>query len=58
MNSIDYLKGNEKITNRQYRELFKVSHQTAYFELKQLVDYGVIEQIGMGRGVYYKLLDD
>lgn len=58
MKTIDYLNKGERITNREYREMFKVSHQTAHQELNELLDYEVIKRVGKGRGVFYKLLDD
>ncbi|MFB0538043.1 MAG: ATP-binding protein, partial [Anaerolineae bacterium] len=42
-----------QITNREYRELFNVSHTTAAADLRDLVAKGLIEQAGIGRGTYY-----
>lgn len=43
----------EVITNRKYRELFKVSKKTAASDLKKLVEEGQIVQKGKGRNVRY-----
>jgi len=46
----------ERITNREYRELFGVSHGTAYGDLAELVEKRVVERVGRGRGVFYCLI--
>ncbi|MDH7485356.1 MAG: ATP-binding protein [Anaerolineae bacterium] len=46
----------EKITNREYRELFSVSNATAYADLTELMEKDLIERIGIGRGVFYRLI--
>jgi ATP-dependent DNA helicase RecG len=46
----------ERITNREYRELFNVSNATAYADLTGLVEKGLVERAGVGRGVFYKLV--
>jgi ATP-dependent DNA helicase RecG len=51
-----YVKENEKITNKEYQELFGVSEATATRDLKELVKKGIFEKIGVtGKGTYYKL---
>jgi ATP-dependent DNA helicase RecG len=44
-----------RITNRDYREMFGVSHTTAVSDLSDLIGKGLIEQAGVGRGIYYCL---
>ena len=47
-----------RITNREYRELFGVSHTTAVADLRDLMAKGLIKQAGTGRGTYYRVVDD
>ena len=47
-----------QITNRDYRELFAVSHTTAAADLRDLIAKGLIKQVGTGRGTYYRAVDD
>ena len=51
--TLRYLDAHQTIQNRQYRELFTVSHKTAHIELVQLVDHGLIESKGSGRSTHY-----
>jgi ATP-dependent DNA helicase RecG len=44
-----------RITNREYRELFSVSNATAYADLTELVEKGLIKRAGVGRGAFYRL---
>ncbi|MFQ6014347.1 MAG: ATP-binding protein [Anaerolineae bacterium] len=44
-----------RITNREYREVFSVSHTTAASDLRDLIEKDLIEQAGSGRGTYYRL---
>ncbi len=54
--SLLYVRKKGSITNREYQELFSVSKATASRELKELVDKGVFERIGVkGRGVSYRI---
>jgi len=51
-----YVRDKGSITNRKYQELFNVSKPTASRELKELVDKGVFERIGVkGRSVKYRI---
>jgi len=50
-----YLKDNEKITNRIFRELFSVSHKTAHIELTDLMNRALILKDGQGRNTAYLL---
>ena len=44
-----------RITNREYQNLFGVSNATAYADLTGLVEKGLIERAGVGRGAFYRL---
>jgi ATP-dependent DNA helicase RecG len=44
-----------RITNREYREACGVSNATAYAELTGLVEKGLVERAGVGRGAFYRL---
>ncbi len=49
-----YVKERGSITNREYREMFGVSKETAKRDLKGLVDAGIFEKTGKtGRSVRY-----
>lgn len=43
-----------QLTNREYRQLFGVSHVTAFRDLSQLVKIGQAQAIGSGRGRKYE----
>jgi len=53
--AIEYVKNQGKITNREYRKISGTSHKTAHVELIDLVDKGILKQIGKGRSVIYKV---
>lgn len=44
-----------RITNRECQALFSISHTTAAADLHDLIGKGLIEQVGVGRGTYYRL---
>lgn len=46
-------KGIEKITNDIWEEATGVSHATAARDLNHLVELGILEKKGRGRGVHY-----
>jgi len=51
-----YVKERGSITNRDYREMFGISKETAKRDLKELVDAGIFEKMGKtGRSVRYIL---
>ena len=50
-----FLKDNEQITNRTYRDLFSVSHKTAHIELTELMNRALILKSGQGRNTAYQL---
>ncbi|MFC1482933.1 beta-ketoacyl-ACP synthase II [Candidatus Margulisiibacteriota bacterium] len=53
--ALEFLKKNKRITNKEYRLMFNISHKTAYFELLDLVERKIIEPQGMGRSTGYVL---
>ncbi|MBE8540162.1 ATP-binding protein [Geoglobus acetivorans] len=54
--AVMYVKERGRITNKEYRELCKVSERTATRDLSHLVSVGIFRQIGTtGRGTEYKL---
>eukprot|EP01047_Picozoa_sp_COSAG01_P009640 COSAG01_NODE_398_length_17547_cov_206.793501_14_plen_247_part_00 len=55
--ALDFLKKEQEIQNKTYRDLCKVSHKTAHLELVDLVSKGFIEQQGSGRSTKYVLKD-
>ena len=52
---VEFLQKQGKITNRQIRDLLKVSNKTAYKLLQDLIKSKVIKKAGKGRSVYYIL---
>jgi len=52
---VEFINRNERITNRDVREMFKISSQAAHKELTKLVRLDVIEQVGKGRSLSYHL---
>ena len=53
---LDYLKSNDSIRNKIYRQLYHVSHKTAHLELTDLMNRGLILKKGQGRSTCYVLL--
>jgi len=53
--ALDYLRQQEFIKNKLYRELYGVSHKTAHYELIELVERGLLKQQGQGRSTHYVL---
>ena len=51
-----YLTEHSSITNREYRELTGVGHDTAYRELRELVEKGLVQR--QGRRVHYTAVED
>lgn len=57
--AVMYVKDKGKITNKEYREIVKVSKPTASRELAILIDKNILEQHGItGKGTYYTLKID
>lgn len=53
--ALRFLKRHSRITNREYRELNKVSNFTALADLESLEEQGFLERVGKGRSVQYLL---
>ncbi len=51
--AIKHIFARGKITNSDYVELFKVSRTTASNDLMELINKGLVERIGKGRGSCY-----
>ncbi len=55
--SVIYVKEKGKITNKEYQELNKTTKKTASRDLSDLVEKGILEQIGeTGKGTHYTLI--
>ncbi len=55
MRIVEFINLHGKITNKDVREMFKISSQAAYKEILKLIKLGVIKPTGKGRSVSYKL---
>ncbi len=53
--SVEYLKENERIKRKTYSDIFDIGATTAYKELDKMVEKGIINRRGEGRGTYYVL---
>ena len=53
---IQHLRQNEKITNREFQALAEISPRQALRDLQDLVELELIEKVGKGRSVHYKLM--
>ena len=53
--AIEYIKEKEKISNAEYRSIFKVSAATAKRELQDLVKKGICRTSGAGPSLHYLL---
>ncbi len=51
--AIDYIKGNGKIAKGKYMQIYKISHKTAYEELKSMVNKNIIIRRGKVRATIY-----
>ena len=56
--AVFYVKENEKITNKEYQELNKISTRTAAYELKELVEeYKIFKMLGASVNKLYMLIN-
>jgi len=53
--ALQFIMEHGSITNRDFRELFNVSHKTAHIELTMLDEKGLVETQGAGRSTCYIL---
>ncbi|MFH1428973.1 MAG: RNA-binding domain-containing protein [Candidatus Margulisiibacteriota bacterium] len=51
--ALSYIQDHNVITNREYRDLFGVSHKTAHIELTDMVNQSMLEIHGSGRSTSY-----
>jgi len=52
---IEYLREQGQITNRECQNLFKVSYDTAYRDLRELLEMDLVKRYGKGRATHYVL---
>jgi len=55
MKIVEFINQNSKITNKDIRNMFKISPQAAHKEIKKLLKLEVVKSVGKGRGLYYAL---
>lgn len=55
MRIMEFINQNGTITNRNVREMFRISDRAALKEIRKLVDLKVIKSEGKGRSLYYVL---
>lgn len=55
MKIVEVINQNGRITNRDVREMFKISDRAALKEVRKLVDLDVIKAEGKGRSLIYIL---
>ena len=55
MKIVEYINQNGKITNKDVREMFKLSNRAALDEINKLLRLKVLVSSGKGRNVYYEL---
>jgi len=55
-NAVEYLKKHRRITSKEYAELFRIPTRTARYDIKELVDKGILTQKGESKKTtYYEL---
>ena len=55
MEIVEYINIHGKVTNKDLRELFKISAQAVHKELTKLLELKVIKPVGAGRALHYIL---
>jgi Fic family protein len=55
MRIVEFINLHGKITNKEVRQIFKISSQAAHKEIMKLVELDVLSPIGKGRGLSYQL---
>jgi len=56
--ALKYIEEKGRITNREYREIFKIGKTVAYEDIKNLLNENLLIQKGVGRQTYYTLPND
>ena len=54
---IEYLKTYGSIRNRDYYEIMQVSKSTGWRDIKNLIERGIVQSHGKGKGSIYTLID-
>ena len=55
MKIVEFINNNGRITNRDVRDMFKISDEAVRNEIVKLTKLGVLKGKGKGRAVYYVL---
>ncbi len=55
MKIVEFIIKEDKITNRDIRDMFGFSHTSAQHEISKLIELGIIKRKGQGRSVHYVL---
>ena len=55
---LEILQSQKRITSAECVDIFDVSKPTVFRDLKQLIEYGIIDQIGKGPGTHYSLKEE
>jgi len=55
--AIEYLKGTEKITTREYANMFGISNRMARMDIKKMVDLKIFERKGRSDKTTYYVLN-
>jgi predicted HTH transcriptional regulator len=53
MRIIEFINQNGKVSNRDVREMFKLSDEGALKEIKKLINLDIIKSEGKGRALHY-----
>jgi Fic family protein len=56
MRVVEFINQNSRITNRDVREMFKISNRAALDEITKLMKMKVIRKVGKGRSLRYELV--
>jgi len=56
MKIIEFINQNGKITNRDVREMFKLSNRAALDEINKLIELQILKSQSKGRALHYVML--
>jgi Fic family protein len=54
---LELIRDKGKVTNKDLRQIFKISRQGILKEVSKLVEAGIIEVVSKGKGAFYKISD-
>lgn len=54
---LELIRDKGKVTNKDLRQIFKITRQGILKEISKLVEMGIIEVVGKGKGAFYKITD-